>query len=232
VCKYSVGHLNTLPTIKETGFHYNKIPAVPSNNSISLHGYYQSYKYFESYQDKIYSLLLLSNKKKMIQSKYSHLLNGDVLDTISMHFRLGDYKEKQHFHPIMPKEYYKNALAYILQLQSNVNCKTRVLYFCEIEDIAYVSGVIDYLRIVFSKSDLEFIGVPDNVEDWEQMLLMSCCKYNIVANSSFSWWGAYFNQNKDKCVCYPSVWFGEAMGNIKLNDLFPPDWVKIGIYER
>ncbi len=258
VRKCSNEQLNAFPILKEPAFHYTKIPAVPANNSISLYGYYQSYKYFEAYQDKIYSLILLSNQKKLIRCKYAELLSG--MDTISMHFRLGDYKEKQQFHPIMPKEYYKNALLHILNVwshrlkthtdQHHAGCmerdaqghqstqpdiklhymnidKVRVLYFCEAEDMAFVSGVIDYLKGIYNL--VEFVHVPNEVEDWEQMLLMSCCTDNIVANSSFSWWGAYLNQYEEKCVCYPNVWFGNAMAGTNVDDLFPPTWTKIDI---
>jgi hypothetical protein len=64
--------------------------------------------------------------------------------------------------------------------------------------------------------------------DWEQLLLMSLCNYNVIANSTFSWWGAYFNENIGKKICYPSVWFGPKAGH-NTTDLFPKDWVKIAI---
>jgi hypothetical protein len=60
------------------------------------------------------------------------------------------------------------------------------------------------------------------------MLLMSLCHHNIIANSSFSWWSAYFNSWEDKIVCYPSVWFGEVAKN-NTKDLCPPEWVKINV---
>ena len=56
------------------------------------------------------------------------------------------------------------------------------------------------------------------------MLYMSLCRHNIIANSSFSWWGAYFNSNKEKIVCYPSVWFGN---NMDTRDLCPETWIKM-----
>ena len=58
------------------------------------------------------------------------------------------------------------------------------------------------------------------------MLLMSLCDHNIIANSSFSWWAAYFNVNPEKIVCYSSQWFGPKCNN-STRDLFPENWIKI-----
>ena len=71
--------------------------------------------------------------------------------------------------------------------------------------------------------NLEILICDYNIEDWEQMLLMSLCQHNIIANSSFSWWGAYFNNN-EKIVCYPSIWNGSTN---EIDDLFPKNWNKI-----
>lgn len=146
----------------------------------------------------------------------------DVLnDTISLHFRLGDYKKIQQFHPIMTSEYYKKAINYFKirgQLKSNI------LYFCEEEDLEDVNETINKLKIEFPA--LNFIRASNDLSDWEQMILMSCCRDNIIANSSFSWWGAHFNMNPYKIVCYPAVWFGEAAGH-NTKDLFPIEWNKI-----
>ena len=232
--KYVNAGLNALPMIGEQGFHYTEIPAIPSSQPISLKGYFQSYKYFHEYQDKIYALILLTNQQIATQVKYSKYFD-DNTPTVSMHFRLGDYKEKQHFHPIMPKEYYLKALTNILTTKYNEqsndqdNTTIRVLYFCEKDDNTYVSSVIEYIKSTMKVGSLniEFVKVEDDMEDWQQLLLMSCCNHNIIANSTFSWWGAYFNENADKCVCYPSIWFGPSMGAVHMDDLFPPTWEKI-----
>jgi hypothetical protein len=144
-------------------------------------------------------------------------------NAISVHFRFGDYKKAQHFHPLMPDKYYEDSLQYIEE--RSVSDKM-VLYFCEEEDVEQVSKIIDNLKVKFPK--YQFVRADNNLADWEQMLLMSCCRYNVIGNSSFSWWGAYFNNHSKKTVIYPSLWFVKS-ANINTNDLCPPEWIKMEV---
>jgi hypothetical protein len=73
---------------------------------------------------------------------------------------------------------------------------------------------------------VSFIKVDDAIPDWKQLLIMSCCHDNIIANSTFSWWGAYFNETPEKIVCYPDRWFGPKLNN-DVRDLFIDSWTKI-----
>ena len=98
------------------------------------------------------------------------------------------------------------------------------MYFCEKDDNVEVLDKINELRIVFP--ECSFIKAPDNADDWKQLLMMSCCKHHIIANSTFSWWGAYFNSNEDKIVCYPDPWFGPNLKH-NVDDLFPDTWTRI-----
>jgi len=156
--------------------------------------------------------------------------------TISMHFRLGDYKQFTDVHPILPYHYYRNSLAYLLQTvfpnpdpASAPPTPITVLYFCEDEDRVVVEETIEKLKHAFTPiHSLRFYRADSSLKDWEQLLFMSCCAHHIIANSSFSWWGAYLNRHPDKVVCYPSVWFGPLAGH-NTKDLLPPAWTRIPV---
>ena len=190
--------------------------------NICFDGYFQSYKYFDHQKDNIYRLIQLDAQRKKCLANYNI---DDMTNTISMHFRLGDYKHLGHTHPIMGVNYYINSLTYILS--KTTSQKYKVIYFCEEEDNEYVKNTyIDHISNIFPS--LRFEKANDRMADWEQVMMMSQCSHNIIANSSFSWFGAYFNSSKKHMVCYPSVWFaGHAAKANDTRDLFPPKWTKI-----
>jgi hypothetical protein len=67
------------------------------------------------------------------------------------------------------------------------------------------------------------LGVP--LEDWEELLCMSCCDHHIISNSTFSWWGAYVNPSIEKMVCYPLSWFGTStLSHKQTKDICPMSW--------
>ncbi len=206
--------LPSLNIIKETDFTYNELPITETDTLIC--GYFQSYKYFQEHFGTICKLIELERKKQEVLNKLC-LRKEDLNNTISMHFRLGDYKQLTNFHPIVPLKYYENALLYI-----NSGINYRVIYFCEDEDYEEVIQMINYLKNV--QTNYTFERGDNTLADWEQMLYMSLCSHNIIANSSFSWWGAYFNTNN--IVLYPEIWF-HPNANINTRDLCPPNWIKI-----
>jgi len=207
-----------------------------------FNGYYQSYKYFQDEFDQICEMINLVQYKKWAEQWFqTHHLEPN--NTISMHFRIGDYKKLQHYHPLMTYEYYEKSLNQImdkvidsgkdLYQDRDSSQPITILYFCEEADIQDVLCIINPLIDKFPQCNFVSVNestiVSINVStlcDYEQMMLMSICKYNIIANSTFSWWGAYFNKTPDKIVCYPSVWFGPGIQAI-IDDLFPDQWTKI-----
>jgi len=220
--------INELPlnieVVRENGFPYNIIPISKLiKKDVMLYGYFQSYKYFHDNYNVICRIIGLEKMKDQLLQK-TNATKDYLVNTISMHFRIGDYKKIQQFHPLATYSFYERALTYIQC--SNLNQSFNIMYFCEDVDIEDVLIIINKLSIKFP--DYSFIRGTNSLEDWEQMLLMSCCHHNIIANSSFSWWSAYFNSNPNKIVCYPSVWFGEIANN-DTRDLCPPEWVKIQV---
>lgn len=85
-------------------------------------------------------------------------------------------------------------------------------------DIAWCKEQFDLENVVWMDVD-----TLSEHEDWEEMYLMSCCKNNIIANSSFSWWGAFLNQNKEKIVVTPKKWMNDNVGK----DICPKEWIRI-----
>ena len=214
----------SLPPIEEKGFEHDEMVIIRVNlekKPACLHGYFQTYKYFEKHYDTIIQHIGLRTKQEEIRNKTT-LMNGLGNRNVSLHFRLGDYVSKQSHHPIMSIKYYVGALTRIID---ELGSETfRVIYFGEKDDETTIKICIQILTKKFPY--LEFVKA-DLDEDWEQMLLMSLCDHNVIANSSFSWWGAYFNKNPNKIVCYPTTWFGPAMQNHDTKDLCPPGWVRI-----
>jgi len=210
--------------IREKDFTFNELPIYEMiNRNTMIYGYFQSYKYFEEYYEIICRMLGIEKKKNELLNKLD--LNKDLLEnSCSMHFRIGDYKKIQHVHPLATYEYYEKALTHIHNKKPNQIFT--IYYFCEEVDLEDVLQIVDLLAEKFSCYKFER-GFKE-LEDWEQMLLMSCCHHNIIANSSFSWWAAYLNTWTDKIICYPPVWFGPDIGH-DLKDLHPSTFKKCGV---
>jgi hypothetical protein len=215
--------------IREKDFTFNELPLYEMiNRDVLLFGYFQSYKYFQSNYSIICKIIGLDKMKENLINKLqlNDINTNNLEKTISMHFRLGDYKKIQEFHPLATYNYYERALTHIKNYNPKETEIFTVLFFCEDNDIDDVLITINKLITKFP--NYSFIRGGNTLADWEQMLFMSICHHNIIANSSFSWWGAYFNSGQDKIVCYPSVWFGKVCNN-DTKDLCPPDWIKIEV---
>ena len=211
-----------LPEHREPAFAYTPL-LLPQTKLV---GYFQSHKYFNDVQAEIYDKLQLLEQQRDIRAESAWFPSGTV--TVAMHFRIGDYKHIQDSHPILPVEYYRRALKHIVAGVPPGQTPINVLIFGEACDNA---AILDHMRQLMAEPAFagrcQFHKVPDLVADWKQLLLMSVCDYNIIANSTFSLWGAYLNQTPIKTVCYPSTWFGPALRMHDTRDLFPAEWVRI-----
>ena len=183
----------------EPHFHYSKIPT--SDKNLKIKGYFQSWKYFNHNRDKILNLLNIKDLKESIRNKFK-----DYSDYISIHVRRGDYLELSDYHHNLSLEYYKKAISVFGE-------DKKFLIFSN--DLEWCKDNFNFLK------NVEFS--PTN-EDWEDIVLMSTCKHNIIANSSFSWWGAWLNESPNRKVICPKKWFGPKYSNKETLDLFPKDW--------
>lgn len=177
-------------------------------------GYWQSYLYFDTITD-IIKKDFLSNHK--MQSN-DIILSNQIRDTnsISLHIRRGDYVSNSNatsYHGVSSLDYYYEAIQYIKEKVVNP-----VVYLFS-DDINWVKENL--------KIDLPIVFVEnrDPKRPFDDIYLMHLCKHNIIANSSFSWWGAYLNENSEKIVIAPKKWFNDP--SINTEDLIPRNWIRM-----
>lgn len=206
------------PIIKERTTRYDPDIIHYVNNSIEdccLGGYFQTPRYFEGCESEIIQMLQIREKQMAVKEECAK-------PTIAMHFRLGDYLQKQEYYRILPVTYYVSALRKIMD---TIGENVKVFCFFEEGDREKVEISIAVMQKLFNKTD--FAKVDTMIPDWKQMLMMSVCDHNIIANSTFSWWGAYLNANKGNIVCCPDIWFGPGMHHNEIGDLIPSKWNRI-----
>lgn len=217
--QYTCDNIN-IPIYNEPQITYNEIPYI--SEDFKLNGYFQSSKYFYSYKQDIIKLIDYSKYKQAVINKFPLITRSK---TIALHFRIGDYAKIPLYHLILPISYYIQSLTLIQSMHKNNTYN--VIYFYEKQDRETINTHISQLKHIFP--NMTFSEAPDNFVDWEEMLLMSCCNHTIIANSTFSWWGAYLNENADKIICYPNRWFGPESHIIINKDMCPDNWHKITI---
>ena len=200
---------------KEPHGHFDSRVCAIRDNVILANGYWQSEKYFVDFADHIRSDFIPYNGS--ISDEGLHLCR-EMMNTMSVavHIRRGDYITVPAFakvHGVLPMEYYFRAINYIRE-------KVDEAYF-------YIfSDDIKWCRDSFK--DIKNVRIVEHsvaTRDHEDLWLMSQCKHNIIANSSYSWWGAWINENPNKVVISPERWFLEPPFNTK--DLIPESWIKI-----
>ena len=174
---------------------------------------YQSEKYFAQVKDIILKELTLN---KPLSTQAEIIDNSIKLQTnpVSLHIRRGDYANNLHtnkHHGLTALEYYYHADHYIKSKVSNP------VFFIFSDDITWVKNNL-------KMSDCVFVSNP-NITEVEELILMSHCKHNIIANSTFSWWGAYLNQNLGKIVMAPKQWTTKKTA-AEL-DILPKSWIQL-----
>ncbi|MEJ8756643.1 alpha-1,2-fucosyltransferase [Pontibacter sp. H259] len=182
-----------------------------------LNGYWQHYKYFENLSTQIFKELTL--KEQFDYNSNSELKNifSEDSSAVSIHIRRGDYITDGNANKLMgvlPLEYYFKAISYINETVSSPN------YFIFSDDLDWAK---ENLNI---KAPVTLVDLDGGKKDYVEIDAMSKCKHNIIANSSFSWWGAFLNQNPNKIVISPSQWVLPKNINSRIQLQFP-SWIKL-----
>jgi hypothetical protein len=190
----------------ETDFDYNEIPYIKEN--INIWGYFQSEYYFKKYADEIIDILQPRIDLLLeLKIKYSDI---DFKKTASLHIRRGDYLIlRDYYNQLTIDNYYSKAIEH---LTNN-----------GVENILIFSDDIKWCKENFKSDNFYFSEENSEIED---LFLMSFCAHNVIANSSFSWWGAYLNKNKGKIVIAPKKWWGTT-NNMNENTIIPESWVRL-----
>ena len=179
-----------------------------------LNGYFQSEKYFKHIEDTIRSEFKFKEEtEKECAEKIKSIRNSDDTVLVSLHVRLGDYKVLEHVYvPLIKTGYYQQAITYM-----NNEFEGKPMKFVVFSDEP------ETCKQVFSGENVIFAEGGSQTQD---MCLMSMCDHNIIANSSFSWWGAWLNTNENKKVVAPTGWFQPNEKDPKnAKDLYCEDWI-------
>jgi hypothetical protein len=198
--------------VREKGFEFDSSMSLLQGN-LYLDGYWQSEKYFDSIADVIRREFTLKEKRGHV-SRVAKVISG-AANAVSLHVRRGDYVENQStnaFHGTCPLEYYSNAVALIKSRFGDAH----IFVFSD--------------EPVWARENLGLAAPVTVVSDGdlrpaEEMHLMSCCQHHIIANSTFSWWGAWLNEHPEKMVIAPKRWFSNLA--IDTKDLLPERWIRI-----
>lgn len=185
---------------KEPSHAYHEIPK-PEGNLI-FDGYMQSYEYFQDYLPEIRKSFGFDD----LPTNY---------DTVSIHVRRSDYLKYPTKHPVVTLEYLKKAVNLI-----EGDCYFEIFS----DDLEWCKQNLN--KEFFDDREFDYVPVGDAILD---MKYMAMAEHNIIANSTYSWWAAYLNNNPDKIVVTPdeSNWFGRDNKHLDVSDLLPKEWVRI-----
>ena len=184
-------------------------------DDVYLDGYWHSYKYFEGLETALQGQLTLKEPLTIEALNFAEIIKKST-SSVSIHIRRKDYLSKyQNVYHAQSNAYYTKAINEIY----NRSDKADLTLFVFSDDILWCE---QNLHLPF-----KFIFVKGaNMHAYEDLVLMSYCDHNIIANSTYSWWGAFANKNSKKIVVAPKIWFKNQEDNqLYTQYLYPPSWI-------
>lgn len=198
---------------KEKSFHFDPEVLQCSSNAF-FDGFWQSEQYFLPIRSTLLADLIPA---KPLEGALAHIAKEiEQCNAVSIHVRRGDYVSDPTttaYHGVCSKEWYEQAANYMKQHVPNLQ------FFVFSDDYEWAKTNLNF------DAPTRFIEPsPDGLE-CNDLYTMSLCKHNVIANSSFSWWGAWLNQNPNKIVIAPKQWF--VAGPQNMDDLIPKSWIRL-----
>ena len=194
--------------------HFNTIDAehLELSNARLLMGYLQNKFYCEQVKDILLEDFTFVPFEDVENIQTAKLINEAEI-SVSLHIRRGDYLKNNIYSTVCTLEYYEKAISHI---QNRIKNPTFFIF----------SDDPNWVKENLQLHNTHYIAHNKGAKSFRDMQLMSLCKHNIIANSSFSWWGAWLNQYKEKIVITPSIWYN-IPNNQAANDLIADEWVRI-----
>ena len=199
----------------EPHFHFDPGFFKLSGVEILLNGYFQSPRYFESVEELLRERFQPVAPLSATAADWAAKIAASPC-SVSLHVRRGDYLEWPYstLHDALDRGYYDRAVNLVQRLAGD-----RVEFFL-------FSDEPDFITDAFADLPRAHVVRSDPSTSWEDMFLMARCRHNIIANSSYSWWGAWLNPAEDKCVIAPARWFtADKLAACNALDLYPDNWI-------
>jgi hypothetical protein len=195
-------------------FTYNPDFAKGAGKNIYLKGYWQSWKYFQAIEPLIKKQFIINHHyiSEKVKTWADRIRQHDA---VCVHIRRTDYTKPQNaFLGVLPLSYYCNAIRYIIDQKGDP------VFYIFSDEPEWCMGNL--------KIDKKNHIIQGNT-DIEDLYLMTRCKHHIIANSTYSWWGAWLNPNPNKTVITPDMWLLGSKLKVNETDLVPPDWISLTI---
>lgn len=185
------------------------------NKNAFIEGYFQSYKYFSPQWERIKQDLVPAEAQSQAFISMEQKISS--CDSVSIHIRRGDYVTSRigaAVHGACPVEYYESAVNYISDKIADP------FFFIFSDDVKWC---MENIRTPRDRTCV--VDINKGEDSYLDVFLMAKCKHNIIANSTFSWWGAWINESPSKIVIAPARWFADSA--MRAPDLIPPEWIRL-----
>ncbi|MDR1682372.1 MAG: alpha-1,2-fucosyltransferase [Candidatus Symbiothrix sp.] len=196
--------------IREKGYStYNPEYLRAQKGLVFYFGFWQSPWYFDSFREEIrktfsFDKSLLSDKSKILSEEIGSK------NSVSVHIRRGDFLSKSIDNAVCDEKYYSQAME---RMKSDIENP----YF------VFFSDDPEWVKANLALPNAVYVDWNQGADAWQDMYLMSQCRHNIIANSTFSWWGAWLNENVGKTVIAPVKFMKQA----ETPDIYPLNWIRL-----